>query len=624
MGFGNTIGFNYVNNMYSQPMMNGWNTTFDWNTPNWGISDWSSSSGTSSSSKSSSKKESAAEYEARIKKEIAEKNEKNKTLYAQKQECQKGLDLIKQQEDMLASGTKKQDGSVEIKGVRQADGTIKEEKLNEMSTGAKIFRGGINLLSGIGNVCKSLAGFDSETGKWDPVKCVRNVAIAAGVGALCAFAAPLGAAAAAALGGGAVATGVGTCISAIPAALATVGLGTGVYMAGKGIKETSDAIKNNDLDAFDHGTQDLGAGLFIGISSAMGLKSISRSLGADAAAATASSTSRALPSATESSFLSRVGASVPNGLKNIFINPWKASAANFRNASSVMTEAGGGLTGFKTACKNTWTKPTEAADSNMQRSGENLLANMREQAQKLQTQLDQAQTPKEELLIRMQMENLAKTGQKLTGANNKTGWKNLTEAYSESQKTIKDAIKVLKTQGNVEIKGETFTIEDLSALQSQLKILSAQQKALKSQINSFKATTFDTMRTYAMHGSADKAGVAEQFGFSTKWYAQPWNWLQSKYYGFVKPTSTLGWIGKGLNVSFLAVEPYWAAQGVIQNPATTASNVMFAYNPVRTKSEGSSTTITAEEIAQTKAQLEPQKEQLKNAMSQINSELGIA
>ncbi len=106
----------------------------------------------------------------------------------------------------------------------------------------------MNLIKGIGNVCKSFVGVDPKTGKWDPVKCIRNVGIAVGVAALCVFAAPLGAAAAAALGGGAIAAGVGTAVAAIPTALAYGGIATGAYMAGKGIYDTA---KADTLQEFD-------------------------------------------------------------------------------------------------------------------------------------------------------------------------------------------------------------------------------------------------------------------------------------------------------------------------------------------------------------------------------------
>ena len=111
------------------------------------------------------------------------------------------------------------------------------------------------------NVAKSIAGFDKD-GKWDPVKCIRNVAIIAGVGALCAFAGPIGAAVGAKVGGLLMAAGVSattaatattvvaTSIAATPTVLRVVGLASGATLTTKGAIGTyyADTLEEFDTD----------------------------------------------------------------------------------------------------------------------------------------------------------------------------------------------------------------------------------------------------------------------------------------------------------------------------------------------------------------------------------------
>lgn len=586
MGFGTSLG----NLTWQQPMMNnfsyGWgNNSFNWNTPSWGTSAWTSSS--------SSKKETLEEYEARIKKENAEKNEKIKTLLAQRQEGNKALQQIQEQKTIL-NGTVKEDGSVEVKGSIQADGTIKEEKLENMSTGAKIMRGGMNLIKGIGNVCKSFVGVDPKTGKWDPVKCIRNVGIAVGVAALCVFAAPLGAAAAAALGGGAIAAGVGTAVAAIPTALAYGGIATGAYMASKGIYDTA---KADTLQEFDQGTQDIGAGAFIGLSSAIGLKGISKTAGV-------SSTSNGT-----------IMSSVSTGAKNIFVNPWKASSQNFQWA-----EAGYTLNGLSGAREAVKLGQANIAKNAFTEHAQQLKTKLETQIADVESRYSAATSAKDKALLDLEYDGLVKQYSQFENLpTTKSGWKgfeNSTKEYNSQLRSYKRALRPLG-KGEVEIHGQKFVKADKKALSEAVSSIKKSLKSNQRQMETLKKERFSSMQRMA--GSSQHAAEVNEFGFSNKLYGAPSNWVQSKYYGFSLPKSTFGYVNMLGAGAMYATEPYWALQGAAKASGAMPLNGMYAYQPIQ--EQGETTVIPAEQYAQAKSGYEAQEKQIKEALAQVESQL---
>lgn len=591
MGFGTSLG----NFNWQQPMMNnfsyGWgNNSFGWNTPSWGTSAWTTSSSTSS------KQETAEEYEARIKKENAERNEKIKTLLAQKQEGNKALQQIQEQKTVL-NGTVQADGSVEVKGSIQADGTIKEEKLENMSTGAKIMRGVGNFFKGIGNVCKSFVGVDPKTGKWDPVKCIRNVGIAVAVGALCVFAAPLGAAAAAGLASmgaaAGAATAVGTAVAAIPTALAYGGLATGAYMAGKGVYDTT---KADTLQEFDQGTQDIGAGVFIGAASAVGLKSMSKAAG--------------VATASDGSVLSSVSA----GTKNIFVNPWKAASQNFEWA-----EAGYALNGLSGAREAVKLGQAGVARTNFNEHAQQLKTKLESQIADVEARYSAA-TGKEKALLELEYDGLVQQYSQFENLpTTKAGWRgfeNATKEYNSQLKGYKRAMRPWG-KGEVEIHGEKFASADKKLLSEAISSIRKSQKGIQQQMSALKNERFSSMQTMAASGH--HAAEVNEFGFSTKWYGAPSNWVQSKYYGFSLPKTTMGYAGMLGNAALYATEPYWALQGVAKTSGAMPLNGMYAYQPLQEK--GETTLIPAEQYAQAKSGYEAQEKQIKDALGEIDSQL---
>lgn len=476
-------------------------------------------------------------------------------------------------------------------GVVKGDKVEILPELKEMSKGQKVLRGGMNILTGTFNVLKSLAGFDSE-GKWHLSKCLKNVAIAAGVAALCVFAAPLGAAAAAALGGGAIAAGVGTAIAAAPTVMAATGLATGVYMAGKGAVEAS---KCDTVEEFDKAYQDIGAGIFIGASSAAGLKGISKSAGV---------------------------ASTTGGLKgslaNTFVNPWKAASANFDTASTIMARTGGGFKGFRASCQYTLENPARMAEKEYQEAYSRSVKNLKNKLKDTEALIRTATNPKEKALLDMQFDNLFNDYADLVFAKNTAQWRTIGKSSSEYIKDMTDKSKLLRKNGEVEIKGVRFEKADKSMLKAQLKDIAKEHKSIRKDLVSLRAKKFDSMYKWSKHPGAHAKAV-EDFGFSTNKVSLT-NLFKTKAAG-IDMGNKKQLAGKAVGVGFIAMDPVFLLQPVAKNPYMMGLNSYYtAVNPFYEESSAD-TTVTKEEYNTKRDELLAQKKELEAQKRAIEKKL---
>ncbi len=151
--------------------------------------------------------------------------------------------MLKESENTINNSHKKEDGSIVI------NQSIKEYRKNTPWY-KRAGRAVCNGVQGIWKLATNFVGY--EDGKWNWKKCLKNVGIAAGAIALCAI------------------PGVGPLISTT---LLTIGVGAGAYGVGKGICKAVNAETTADLD---HAYQDIGSGAFIGVTSALGIKGISK------------------------------------------------------------------------------------------------------------------------------------------------------------------------------------------------------------------------------------------------------------------------------------------------------------------------------------------------------------
>lgn len=193
----------------------------------------------------------------------------------------KKIDALKKVKD---NGSKVVDASLVQDTELNEDGTIKSTEKKEKG----FFKKAANWVSSAGsallNMGKSLIGFDKD-GKWNPKKALTNAAVTAlAVGA----------------------TFIPVVGPAIGYGLLAYGVGSGVVGVAKGVQKLNNAKTEQEEE---QARQDICAGAAIGITSAMGL----RSLGKAASTTNATTTSQGI--------LSKLGQEV----KNITTNPIKAT-----------------------------------------------------------------------------------------------------------------------------------------------------------------------------------------------------------------------------------------------------------------------------------------------------------
>lgn len=179
------------------------------------------------------------------------------------------------------------------------DGTIKLTEKKEKG----FFKKAANWVSSAGSALlsmgKSLIGFDKD-GKWHPEKALKNAAVTAlAVGA----------------------TFIPVVGPAIGYGLLAYGVGSGVVGVAKGVQKLNDAKTEQEEE---QARQDICAGAAIGITSAIGLRSLGK------AASTASATT------TRQSILSKLGQEV----KNVTINPLKATTQAVKTDYAAVKSAG--------------------------------------------------------------------------------------------------------------------------------------------------------------------------------------------------------------------------------------------------------------------------------------------
>lgn len=368
--------------------------------------------------------------------------------------------IMKQSEldDLLVEAEKEKQEQIEAnfgKGCKVLDlkdGSKQIElSLAEMPAMKKVGRAAGNFFKGIGNIGKKFLGF--ENGKWNPLKCIRNVAVAAGVAVLCIYAAPIGAAVGKALGSAFIAS----AISSVPTALCYTGLASGVYMAGKGVKG---AVEAETVEEFDKSFQDIGAGTFMAASSVMGLNKISKT----------------------------AGVASDGFLKNTFVNSWKAGNANLSRATDIMNTLGWDKAGFKAACADAKLAGARLKEREFQEAYDNEISRLNADISRVNQKLSAATSDSEKVFLRMEQEALNKDLTALTNAKTRFDFKamgtesqeylNKLKLEAGNQKfNFKDFKHILNSKDEVTIDGYTFKGNELKALQSRINVIDKSLRA---------------------------------------------------------------------------------------------------------------------------------------------------
>lgn len=302
------------------------------------------------------------------KKESAKKREENRKksefLKERSNEIAKTEELIEAQEkliDDIKKGKKANNTYIietaKLEGPKlKEDGTIDKEAAKPKKKGFLAKTG--EWLSSAGaaltNIGKSLIGFD-ENGKWSWKKCLKNAAItAAAVGA--SFIPVVG--------------------PAIGYGLLTAGAISGGVGVVKGISKLNDATTE---EAKEQARQDICAGAFVGISSALGLRGLGKSVSAAAKASGTNTATMGISAVAKT----RTGIAKPiqvisQAARDITVNAFKATTNAMKADKALIAASGGGIKGFgkayntkvKTALYNTnnWGKKYQDKFNEMETS----------------------------------------------------------------------------------------------------------------------------------------------------------------------------------------------------------------------------------------------------------------
>ncbi len=402
------------------------------------------------------KKEEAKKAEAEFLKRletIKQNAEQAKKLHAQINELEqekKGLNLTVQQGK---NGKETEDGTIKVKET-WAD-------YNKLPTWKKALRGASHIVQGTWKLATGFFGYETnpKTGEseWNWKKCLKNTAIAAGCIALSAipYVGPV----------------VTTTLLTTGVVCGTIGTGKGVYKA----------INAKTPEELDNAYQDIGAGLTIGVSSAVGLRGLGKGL-------------QASSTATGNVVRSTSNNAVSQFVKDATINVWKATSQGIKNDASSVAANGFGKT-FASNLKGTIPKLGESKFENARyETTQSINARLNQINQELN---NPAISPIKKSILSEERVFLEAQKTELRNVVTKDGWK-LLKNNSESQKnvrTLQGTLTEMKANGNASINGNTYTMnkDNLTALQ---EALSRSEKLSKEIQNLVKVRT-STMKKMA-------------------------------------------------------------------------------------------------------------------------------
>lgn len=558
---------------------NNWSTNWNANNfsnPMFGANSWSPFTAFGWGNASSSSSSSSSKTIEQIEQEKAENNKKKNEFINQKVQINaKKAEIDKAKADFDKS--KNEDGTATV---------VKDIK--EMSFTDKLTRGFGNAFNGLGNLCKSLVGYD-ENGKWDPMKCLRNVAIAAAATVVCVFAAPVAVTAATALGASAGTAAMAGAITkgVFVTAPAVAALAGGVVKTGKGLY---DACNAETTEQFDRATESVGQGVAITVAAKAGLKSISNSAGL------------ATTQGIKAELTNPVAA-----LKDIFVNPFKAgyieAQAAYSNIASTATSAGlssaKDLTFFKSVSAGRNGIKNFHADIKMDAFKKSLAdtrKSLAEEALKARKLAQSATEPRAKAIYEMQRDHALKCMSDLKKVKNTNDLKAILKATKEFNKTAKPQHWYSRKGSTFEINGHQYTKADLeNVLGNSYKLNDAVKNLAKDQ--------FKVMSKVA--GSSKYADVVDDFGMSNKWYAKPYNWcISKKNQGITKGDLFFG--------AMTLSAPVYSLDPLLRNPYMTANNIAILADPSYEKSQGE---IMAAD------QVKAQDEQFAQAKTQLNTQI---
>ncbi len=437
-----------------------------------GVYGWgSTATGSGSGSKSC---ETLEEYQEREKKESKKLLQSYTDLQAQQQEVNKAKKELEKETTQLEKG-KQKDGSAIVE--------TSMEEYKKLPWWNKTLRAVSNMTQGIMNLATKFIGI--EDGKWDPVKCITNVTIAAGAIAACSI--PY----------------VGPVIGA---ALLVSGVASGGIAVTRGIIKANEA---KTLQELDNAYQDIGAGAFIGVTSALGVRGLGKGFRLN-------SSTGASVAKTRTSFLGKLGQNVSQFFRDITVNVFKSTKQTVREQATAYTAAKNSATGrfkgfqaFGSVYKSNASKILPSLGKKRFDDAKQSTVNS------LQKRIDEIGPNPTDKLLQRELKSLNKQLNELNTSTTKNQWMNAkksSKSHQELQK-LKEALAKLNSKGQVKINGKVLKKsepDDVKALQEMIK----RTECFAKQMKTLSDLRVKTMRWMAMKPKQNKAELEAYAGTS--------------------------------------------------------------------------------------------------------------
>ena len=554
-----SLGQDYTNAPWLKPMMPIYTPDFSFGAfPNFSIS---------SPSTSAKKPETLEERKARLDKEYTHKKE----IEAQSTEVSKAIEQVDESIELIKSG-KKEDGS-----------SVVTPKRKGQSFWGKALRTVVNIGKGIGNTVAGIIGFDGPGFRnWNWKKCVKNIAIAATAVAACAIP----------VAGPVIATG-----------LLYAGLVAGVVSVGKGVYDAATAKTDEERDKAE---QNIGAGIFVGVSSAIGLRGVGKTF----RLANPSQASAAVP---RTSRVGKAAEYTSNFVRDMFANTVRATKAAV-SADKAAVASNGWANVYKQHIKDSiklTDKDTKKFDKKKEEISSNIDKRLTEIEQNLQTA-----TAQEKAFLQMEKDYLVNVKTKVNGAKSKSDWDNLLVEENRTQVDLLAEYNTAFQNGTLNISGTEFRTTSIggnefhitdytSLVQSNIRRLSKQVSDMAKEVEKLSKLKLASMKYKAGYGDKFKAELDEYLGTMQRVES---HWYNPKFGNEYQ--RTIGSTSKYTIMSRMAKDAAKSPAGVVVLSTNTICRPEQMYN---------GTVYSPEEVDAQLKELNAQKKQLEAALKSLKA-----
>ena len=460
---------NFTFNNFSPAFMP--NNTFDGMQMPWfGTSSTSSDSSTSTDSYERWKQEELKRQEANAKKAVF--------LEERSEEIKKTKDLIEAQEQAIKDikKGKKADGTYVVEAAAlngpqlKEDGTVDKEASKPKKKGFLQKAGKWVCSAGavLTNMGKSLLGYD-ENGKWSFKKLLRNAVIT--VGAVGATFIPV----------------IGPAISY---GLLAYGVVSGTVGVAKGISKLNNAKTEEEKE---QARQDICSGAFVGVSSAIGLRGLGKSVSTAAKAAGTNPTTMGVSAVAKA----RTGIGKPfevisQAARDMTVNAFKATTNAMKADKALIATSGGGIKGFGKAYANkvntavnnvnNWSKRYQDKYTEMETSLNNRISELNSQIAAETNAAKRTLLQEQKAMLESNLNEL----RSISGFKSKTEFDRLNTENSGIRNQEQLSSYTQNSRGGYEINGQSISEQRFNAFKKEMEAMQKSYIKDLKKLNQFK------------------------------------------------------------------------------------------------------------------------------------------